>query len=116
MQVRPQWVGYQGVERDAAEQVTLDNFAFEHSADILRVEPRLATLAELVRLAKPDADLLDRLRYVASAFLGPDRQVTLWSVRDNTAHKVGSAMHGATTLRRYLQALESLTGDGHDQQ
>ena len=105
--VRHQWVGEPRVLAVADEApVTLDNFAWESTADLVVVEPRLVSLATLVVEAHPASEESWRaVEQLASLLIGPDRTASQITPVTSRSVAVAGTLHGELTRRRYVTAL-----------
>jgi hypothetical protein len=88
---------------------TLADFAFDDTAAVLEVEPRLLALALLVQRAAPDDDLWLGVEQLVALLLGPTRSASQVTPITSTSVAVRGALTGATTRQRFIDALRNLT-------
>jgi hypothetical protein len=107
--VRREWIGDQQlVVNDDSVPACLTNFAYGQTADLLEVEPRLLVLARLVERARPTASEWVGVEHLVPLLVGPSRVAQQFGPQTSVSLAVQSALFGATTRRRYLQALRTL--------
>lgn len=113
--VRPQWVG-DGLEGDVpadrrVEGAGLDDFAFGGTDALLRTEPRLVTIIDLVEMAGPmDEAMWREVSVLVATFIGPGRRLPLLGAVTSESASVGALLTGEITRLRFMWALRDLTG------
>lgn len=109
--VRHEWVDEARLLPGAVEHVdaTLLDFAWDQTAGLLAVEPRLVALAELVvgcarAGGVPDA-MWAGVDSIAALLVGPTRAAGQTTPVNATSIAVSSTLSGETTRQRYVAAL-----------
>lgn len=113
--IRSEWIGD---GQDAGRQVdtrvegaTVENFAFGSTETVLRTEPRLVTIIDLVDMAGPlDEEMWRSVGVLVATFLGPGRRVPQLGAVTNETASVGSLLQGEVTRLRFMTALRDVAG------
>jgi hypothetical protein len=113
--IRSEWVGD---GQDAGQQVdtrvegaTVEDFAYGATATVLKTEPRLVTVIDLVDMAGPmDEEMWRQVSVLVATFLGPGRRVPQLGAVTNETASVGSLLQGEVTRLRFMAALRDMVG------
>ncbi len=111
MTTRHEWVSdsTQHDEWAETEAPTLATFAYTQTADVLAVEPRLATLATLVEHSGLSPDEMPYLESLVSLLVGPSRVKSLLGPSTAQTVSVSSTLFALVTRRRFMEALRAAT-------
>ncbi len=119
--VRSEWVEDKRILLCAVQaEAMLADFAGSETADVLLVEPRLVTLAQLVtgwaRAGGVREDVWRGIESLASALVGSGRSVPRTTPVSARSLAVASTLSGEVTRRRYTQPLKARAAEegSHD--